>query len=208
MAVYHFTLHAYRTWSPSHPKGYTVRGKGYQPSDVRRAQNYDQRAKFPKVSFDRRMQEVLVLGSIDACRRRGWRLHVVATDPTHFHAVVSWGGFIPGQDVRAKLKNVLSLLLGRVTGQPGRPWFVRDGSRKRVQTREHFDYLLTEYLPDHRGVFWKEGDPIPEDKHGILTPARPALPPGSGYQEKKTDRPSPDSRGRKPARDRGPTEPR
>jgi hypothetical protein len=76
MAVYHFTLHAYRSWSPAHPRGYTQRGKGYQPSDPAKAEEYDGRAKFPKAIF--------------------------------------------------------------------------------------------EYLPDHPGVFWREGSELPSDSHGII----------------------------------------
>lgn len=166
--VYHITLHAYRSWSPSHPRGYTIRGKGYQPPDPARAEDYDDRARFSKVTFDQRIQEILVLGSWDICRRRGWRLHGVGTDPTHVHLVVSWRGFAPWRDVMEKLKNVLSFLLGRITGSPGRKWFVVNGSRKRVMNRAHLDHLLTVYLHSHRGVFWSEGRPLPEDRYGIL----------------------------------------
>src|SRR5205085_9778091 len=102
MPVYHFTLHAYRTWRPSHPRGYTRHGKGYQPPDAARAKDYDRRAKHSRVTFGRDIQKVLILGSIDICRRRKWRLHMVATDPTHVHLIVSWRGFIPWADVRAK----------------------------------------------------------------------------------------------------------
>ena len=171
MPVHHFTVHAYRSWRPDHPRGYVQRGKGMLPPDEQMAQNYDDRARFPRVWFsDRDIQEILVLGCIDVCRRRGWRLHGVGTDPTHLHWVVSWPGFIPWQDVRQKTKNILSLLLGRLTGLKGRPWFVRDGSRKRVADADHLNYLLDRYLPDHRGVFWREGQPIPEDRFGVLAP--------------------------------------
>ena len=37
MPVYHITLHAYRSWSPDHPRGYTRRGKGYQKPDPEQA---------------------------------------------------------------------------------------------------------------------------------------------------------------------------
>ena len=168
MAVYHFTLHAYRSWSPSHPRGYTRKGKGYQPPDPQRAAEYDGDAKFSKVSFDRRLQEILVLGSYDICRRRRWRLHAVGTDPSHVHLVVSWRKYIPWHDVMTKLKNILSLLLGRITNSPGRRWFVVNGSRKRVSTKDHLDHLLREYLPCHRGLFWCEGRALPLDKYGVL----------------------------------------
>jgi hypothetical protein len=52
--------------------------------------------------------------------------------------------------------------------RPGGHWFVKEGSRKWVRSRGHFDYLLTEYLPDHPGVFWREGMALPEDRWGIL----------------------------------------
>lgn len=114
------------------------------------------------------MQEILILGAFDVCRRRNWRLHAVGTETTHAHFIISWREFISWDQVLAKLKNILSLLLGRATGIQGRPWFVDRGSRKRVQNSRHFDYLLDTYLPDHSGIFWREGKPFPEDRHGIL----------------------------------------
>ena len=77
MGVYHFTLHAYRSWSPSHPRGYTERGRGYQPPDPELAEEYDEQALFPRVTFDLVLQRVLVLGIADFCQRRHWRLHAV-----------------------------------------------------------------------------------------------------------------------------------
>ena len=32
--------------------------------------------------------------------------------------------------------------------------------------REHFDYLLKTYFPDHRGVFWREGCHFPKYRSG------------------------------------------
>ena len=133
------------------------------------ARYYDARARFSRVWFDSQaIQEVLVLGCIDVCRRRGWRLHAVSTDPTHLHWVVSWIGFVRWEAVRQRTKNVLSLLLGRLTGETGRQWFVREGSRKRVKDRDHLSYLVSEYLPDHRGLSWREGDAVPEDRFQVL----------------------------------------
>ena len=169
MPVYHFTVHAYRSWGPAKARGYVQRGKGYLPPDPNMQRNYDDRAKQPPATFDERtIQEILVLGTYDVCARRKWRLHGVGTDPLHFHWVVSWGGFLPWQEVRRQTKNVLSLLLNRITGQKGRRWFVRDGSRKRVTDDDHLNHLLKRYLPDHRGTFWCEGMPLPKDRFGIL----------------------------------------
>jgi hypothetical protein len=41
-------------------------------------------------------------------------------------------------------------------------WFVEGGSRKRVENRKHFNYLLDRYFPDHRGVYWRAGRPLPD----------------------------------------------
>jgi hypothetical protein len=62
----------------------------------------------------------------------------------------------------------LSLFLGRAIGQAGRKWFSDGGSRKHIETRDHFDRLVNSYLPDQRGVFWREGMPLPEIPDGIL----------------------------------------
>ena len=132
------------------------------------AREYDDRAKHTRVYFDDAMQEVLILGCIDICRRRGWRCHVVGTDPSHFHVVVSWKRFVRWEYVRQKIKNILSLLLGRLANQPGRPWFVREGSRKRVENQKHLDHLVQKYIPDHPGRCWIEGQPFPIDRYKLL----------------------------------------
>jgi hypothetical protein len=89
-------------------------------------------------------------------------LHAVGTDPSHVHFVSSWQDeLLAWQDVRDKTKNILSFLLGKATGQSGRPWFVQYGSRKQVKDHDHLAYLINEYLPSHRGLFWKEGAPPP-----------------------------------------------
>ena len=160
MPVYHFTLHAYRTWSPSHPRGFVQRKRGIQPTNLALAREYDRVARDAPVLFNDHLQNVLICGLIDICSQRGWRLHQVATDPTHLHFVVSWRGFMRWEQVRAKVKNLLSLLLGRFTGET-RHWFVRHGSRKRVKDPSHLKHLLDRYLPDHRGRQWKEGEGKP-----------------------------------------------
>jgi hypothetical protein len=51
VAVYHFTYHAYRSWRPDHPRGYTKKGEGYQPPDPEIAEEYDERATQDPVEF-------------------------------------------------------------------------------------------------------------------------------------------------------------
>ncbi len=166
--VYHFTLHAYRSWSPGHRRGYVQRNKGVLKRDCNMASRYDTRANFEAVAFTDKLQEILVLGTHEVCRRKGWRLHAVATDASHFHCVLSWNGFLEWAEVRKRIKNVLSRYLGIAQDQPGRQWFVREGSRKRVTDRKHLDHLLTTYLPDHRGLCWSEGQTLPPDRFGLL----------------------------------------
>ena len=168
MPVYHFTLHAYRSWRPDHPRGYTKRNEGYQPPDPELAQQYDDLAKFPPVEFDQEIQEILILGAHDICTRRGWRLHGIGTDPEHVHIVLSWKTYTPWRQVMEKLKNLLSLFIARAKSVPGRKWFVVNGSRTRVLDDEHLKYLLNTYLPSHRGLCWREGRQLPEDRHGLF----------------------------------------
>ncbi len=83
------------------------------------------------------------------------------------HVIVSWTEFIPWKAVRGKIKNLWSTFLGRQAGQPGRDWFSGEASRRRVKDQEHFDYLISTYLPKHGGLFWKEGfEPPP--RHPVL----------------------------------------
>jgi hypothetical protein len=169
VAVYHFTLHAFGTWRADHPRGYTIREEGYQTPDAEEQKRREDDLSQRVIAFDEPMQRILVAGAHDICQRRGWTLHGAGNDRTHFHALISWKEFTDWQDVRDKLKNVLSLLLGRWSGQTGTTWFVDGGSRKRVTTRKHFDYLLDTYFPDHRGVFWREGMVLPEIPEWVLT---------------------------------------
>jgi REP element-mobilizing transposase RayT len=159
MAVYHYTIHAYRSWRPDNPRGYVHHSRGLLPPDPLMANWYDAAATQDAVVFDDRIQRILLSTSHEVCVNRGWRLHAGGTDPTHLHLLVSWRGFVPCSDVLTRLKNVMSLRLGQTVGPAGRRWFVRRGSTRRVLTRGHFRHLVCTYLPDHRGAFWREGLP-------------------------------------------------
>jgi len=163
MPAYLFTLHAYRSWNPDNPRGFVQEGKGLQAPNEGLARYYREHARHKAVRFRRFHQSVLVWIAFDACARRNWRLHCVATEPTHVHFLVSWRCEEKWNAVRTRLKTLSSLMLGRKCGRPGRKWFSRKGSRKRVRDREHFDYLVNEYLPGHRGLRWRKGDLPPEE---------------------------------------------
>jgi hypothetical protein len=174
MAVGLFTLHAYGTWWPDNRRGYTVRGKGVLAPDSEAASRYRERARGDEVRFDLLMQRVLIAGAVDVCQHRGWRLHGVGTDPTHGHFLLSCAGYLDFTAARDRLKNLLSLFLGRASAIEGRKWFAAGGSKKRVEDRERFDYLMSAYLPKQRGLFWREGMELPEIPEGILHPPGPA----------------------------------
>jgi hypothetical protein len=168
MAVGLFTFHAYGTWWPDNGRGYTKKDGGVLPPDADMADRYRERAVFEVVGFNADMQKVLIVGMHDLCGRRQWRVHAVGSDPTHGHFLVSHPGYFDFVEARDKMKNLLSLFLGRATGATGRQWFAGGGSNKRVKDRKHFDHLVGTYLPKQRGLFWKEGMVLPEIPDGIL----------------------------------------
>ena len=163
MACYLFTLHAYRSWNADHPRGFVQEQGKIEPPNANLAQFYNEHASQPPVRFGPFHQRVMIWITYDACVRRGWRLHAAATETTHIHMLVSWKSEELWRNIRHRLKLLCSLMLGRKLGQEGRKWFVRKGSRKRVRDRAHFDYLVGQYLPKHRGLRWTEGDAQPEE---------------------------------------------
>jgi len=163
MPVYLFTFHAYRSWNADNPRGFVQEGRGIQAPNAPLARYYDEHAEQPPVLFEAPDQQALIWIAFDACARRDWRLHFVATEPTHFHILISWRSTQVWQEVRNRLKNLASLILGKKHQEPGRKWFSRKGSRKRVRDRRHFDWLVEHYLPKHRGLKWREGDPPPTE---------------------------------------------
>jgi REP element-mobilizing transposase RayT len=172
MAVYLFTLHAYRSWNADRPEGFVQRGQGIQPTNPALAEAYDEAAGHPPVIFDRPMQRLLIETGRDVCKRREWRLHGASVDATHLHMLVSWQGYRAWSDVRGKIRNIMSLELSKQIGPVGRPWFSREGSRKHVTDRRHFDHLMQTYLPKHCGLQWYED-------RGWVEPPEPP-PPGGG----------------------------
>jgi hypothetical protein len=87
--VYLFSYHAYRSWMPDNPRGYTKRGMGYQPSDEDIAEQYRINAKSDGILFDETLQRALLEEGLTACEFQGLRLHGAATEPSHAHYLVS-----------------------------------------------------------------------------------------------------------------------
>jgi REP element-mobilizing transposase RayT len=160
MAVYHFTLHTYRSWNADHPRGWVKRDCGIQLPDPERAQLYNRHALHPPALFTAEHKDVVFWIVADACLRRQWRLHALAAEPTHVHILVSWQDYLAWEKVRGKLKNLMSLELGVHFQKPGHHWFGDKGSRKQIRERKHFDYLMDVYFPKHQW-HWREREPQP-----------------------------------------------
>jgi REP element-mobilizing transposase RayT len=179
MPVYLFTIHSYRSWNADHPRGFVQSGRGIQPPNAALAVYYDNQAKQEAVHFSERHQRTIVWITWDACQWRSWRVHAVAFESSHVHILVSWHSSDSWQTIRAKLKNLISWALSRDFGHEGHRWLVRKGSRKPVRDKRHFDYLVTNYLPRHGGIFWKEGDPAPVAPTWVRTVKAKGKPPSS-----------------------------
>lgn len=168
MPVYHFTYHAYGTWLPNKEEGYFRHDDGYHPQDIERANLYRNQMTQRPESFDDEMQKVLIAGTYDICINRGWTFYGGATNISHFHALIGCREEITADAMSRRLKNLLSLFLGRLRKQRGHKWFVHDESKVRVTEREHFDYLLATYFPKHAGIVWREGMRLPEIPARVL----------------------------------------
>jgi hypothetical protein len=155
MPCYLFTFHAYQSWMPDRPKGYVQRKKGVLPPDEKMANLYKKQAKQSKVIFSEAIQKLLLDEFTLASRLQRLRAHFYSTDATHIHVLVSWIDDRSWFVIRNGIKSSFSRRLNKE--QSRHTWFSSGASRKRVKDQAHFDYLVTQYLPSHRGWKWEEG---------------------------------------------------
>jgi hypothetical protein len=154
MPCYLFTWHAYGTWMPDRPQGYVKKGKGILPPDAEEAERYRSRQKEAAARFDDAVQQLIIEELVITADKRRFRLHGVATDSTHDHVLLSW----PDERTYEQLnRGVRESITRRLNQHHCRRWLVHKGSRKRVEDRQHFDYLMKKYLPKHTGWKWREG---------------------------------------------------
>ena len=104
--------------------------------------------------FKEQQQLASIDAVIQAAPHTDCLLHFITTDATHVHVLASWRGGRSWQQNRTSLKRSITMRLKSDFGR--RPWLVDGSSRRRVKDREHFDYLMTKYLPSHRGWKWSE----------------------------------------------------
>lgn len=158
MPVYLFTYHSYRSWMPNRKRGFVQRGRGLQPANPRLHAAYEEAAKHTAFRFNHEIQRLVIETTLDVCQRREWICYAAGSDPSHVHVLVGWCTSAPFEEVRGKIRNIISLNISKHLQTTGRPWLADGSSRKRVQERQHFNYLITKYLPDHPGWTWsREG---------------------------------------------------
>ena len=155
MPCYLFTYHAYGSWMPDRQEGFVRRGQGVLPPDDELASRYRTDARQSNVVFRSDVQRVLLDELLAACVHQECRGHYIATETTHVHALVSWTDERPWKRLRTGLKSSLTRCLNRKFRR--RNWFSEGSSRRRVKDQSHFDRLVGEYLPSHRGWKWREG---------------------------------------------------
>lgn len=157
MPVALFTYHAYGSWLADRRQGYVRKGDGIQQQDRQLAQRQRKLMTQSAVQFDQQMQRVIAERLISICVEEKFRLHTVAMEVSHAHALVSWpDGSQSLPRVGGRVKNLLSLHLSKVHRALGTKWFSKGASRKQVKDRKHFEYLMNVYLPQHKGVYWDE----------------------------------------------------
>ena len=149
-----FTFHAYGTWLPDREEGFVLRHEGVLPPDAKLASDYRERMGQDVVFFDDAKQRALIDAAIESCEHQVCRLHYVATESTHVHVLVRWDHDRSWMTVRSGLKRSLTRALNAQFQKP--TWLVKGASRRHVKDEEHFERLVHEYLPQHRGWKWSE----------------------------------------------------
>jgi REP element-mobilizing transposase RayT len=154
MPCYHFTFHGHGTWMPDEDGGYVTRDDGQLAQDVVMAARYRDLMVEDEVEFTEDQEKTMIDEVHIAAGKQNFRVHYVATEPTHIHILVSWKDERPFEKLRASIRQSISRRLGM--DYERRTWLSEGGSRRKVSSQEHFDYLVTTYLPKHGGWKWSE----------------------------------------------------
>jgi hypothetical protein len=152
MPVYLFTYHALGSWLPDHPSGYVKRKAGVQPTNKPLGAMYRAAMTEPPIHFDAALQQTLLELTRQAMSFVECRLYAAATEPTHLHTLVSWRDEARNW-LRQRTRIKRALTIGMKAAHGERRYFSDGASREQVQEQDHFDYLVSTYLPDHGG--WK-----------------------------------------------------
>jgi hypothetical protein len=152
MPCYLFTFHSYGSWLPDRKRGFVKRHRGILAPDAAMASKYRLVMKETAVEFSNDIQRVCIDAILESQDTQEFEAFFVATDPTHVHALVGWRDERPWLHMRRIIKTSLTRTLN--TRLHPRTWLAEGGSRKRLKDRAHFDYLVQQYLPQHRGWKW------------------------------------------------------
>ena len=159
MPVYHFTFHAFGTWLPDRPVGYTPHGEGWKPPSSDSAIQYRRNMQQQAVCFDATAQQYLIDEAVRAQSFQRVQMYAVATDSTHVHLVVAWTDDREPLAIRSQLKSSLTRALNR--GFEKRRWFVSKAGSTPVEDEEHLHHLVHDYLPKHERYWYFRS--IPSD---------------------------------------------
>ena len=107
-----------------------------------------------EAEFGEPLQLLLIAELKTAARFQRFRLHAVATELSHVHALVSWSDDRSPSRMNESMKKSLTIRLKKQVA--ARTWLSKGGNERHVKDLEHFEYLMTEYLPSHSGWKWDE----------------------------------------------------
>jgi REP element-mobilizing transposase RayT len=153
MPCYHFTYHGHGTWMPDRAAGYVHRTRGLMSADPAMAQRYRRNQREPSVDFSEVQLHLLIDTIRLTTSHLDIRVHAIGADKTHIHVVVSWKGDRSFTGIRSSIRYAMTRALNQRFAR--RTWFSDQPSRKRVRNREHFNQLVTDYLPRHP-IHWVE----------------------------------------------------
>jgi hypothetical protein len=152
MPCYLVTYHAYGSWLPDRKQGYVKRKQGLLARDAKAATQYRNAMKESIVSFTSAIQSSIIDAILGSQTKQQFEPYFIATDKTHVHVLIAWRNDRTWLQLRSRVKGSISRRLKRECGE--RTWLLEGASRKRVKDRAHFEYLVSRYLPRHRGCKW------------------------------------------------------
>jgi len=156
MPVYHFTIHAYQSWTYDNPNGFVKRARpGVHAPDARLAAVQRRLARAPAVRFSEAESQFL----IDACREVAERRKCIyyggTVVATHIHAVIGWRDARTPQQIQTSFKRGLGYLLSKHRGKHGVPLLSRGGAPEPVRDMAHLYHLLHFYFPNHNSIYYR-----------------------------------------------------
>ena len=155
MPCYLFTYHSYGSWMPDRDEGYRRRDDiGVLPANRPLANIHRAQAAAKVVFLTSAIQRLVVEELLVAREKQDFRLHYLATESTHIHALVSWKHAATWTKMRGSIRSSITRRLNRVHGT--REWLSEGASARRVVCDVHFRQVYDTYLPHHRGWKWSE----------------------------------------------------